>query len=83
MQESHELEKIQPPPSIPSEVFRLTEEHGITGAGVFDCIIAATARENDVKAIYTQNVDDFERYDFLTVENPLQSIKHHPTSSHS
>ncbi|GAI45447.1 unnamed protein product, partial [marine sediment metagenome] len=49
----------------------LVEEHGIKGAGVFDCVLATTAKENDVEAIYTQNVGDFERFDFLTVENPL------------
>ena len=71
MQESPELVKITPSPNTPREAFSLVEEHGIKGAGVFDCVLAATAKENDVEAIYTQNVGDFERFDFLTVENPL------------
>ena len=72
MQESPELGKVQPPSNVPLEVFKLTEEHSITGAGIFDCILAVTARENDIRVIYTQNVDDFNRFNFLTVENPLR-----------
>lgn len=71
MQESPELVKIHPSSSVPSEVFKLVEEHGVTGVGVFDCVLAVTARENGVEAIYTRNVDDFEMFGFLVVENPL------------
>lgn len=53
------------------EVFRFAEEHGVTGACVFDYVLAITARENGVEGIYTRNVDDFEMFGFLVVEDPL------------
>ena len=71
MQESPELVKILPSPNAVMEVFNLAEEHGVEGAGVLDCVLAATAKENGVEVIYTQNLVDFERFEFLKVENPL------------
>lgn len=72
MHESPELAKILPSLNTPREALRLVEEHRIEGAGIFDCVLAATAKENGVESVYTQNLEDFERYDFLRVENPLE-----------
>jgi len=43
----------------------------LSGGKVFDCVLAVTAKENGVEKIYTENVEDFEFYDFLKVSNPL------------
>jgi hypothetical protein len=39
--------------------------------GLFHCVLAVTAKENDVKSILTENVADFEHYNFVTVTNPF------------
>ncbi len=39
---------------------------------VFDVALAATLKDNRVSGLYTVNVADFERFDFLQVVNPLQ-----------
>jgi len=38
---------------------------------VFDVAIAATLKDNHIIGLYTNNVDDFKEFDFLTVINPL------------
>ena len=63
--------KISQSPSTPNLVFTKSQELGLIGADVFDCVITMTAMENDVEAIYTENTSDFERFGLLMVENPL------------
>ena len=53
------------------EVFKLVRRLNLSGGKVFDCVLAVTAKENGVEEIYTENVGDFEFYDFLKVSNPL------------
>lgn len=55
----------------PREVFKLAKELKLSKGRVFDCLLAVTAKENDVEVIYTENIDDFEAYSFLKVSNPL------------
>ncbi len=69
--ECSEIEKISSTELTPSEVFRLAKEKKLSGAGIFDCVLAITAKENGVDAVYTENVRDFKNYDFLKVINPL------------
>jgi hypothetical protein len=38
---------------------------------VFDVALAATLKDNHISGLYTNNVDDFEGFDFLRVINPL------------
>jgi predicted nucleic acid-binding protein len=70
--ESPELAKIHPSINTPIMALSLAEEHGLGGAGVFDCVLAATAKENGVEIIYTQNVDDFRRFGFIRVIDPFE-----------
>jgi len=63
--------KISQKPTTPNHVFTKSQELGLLGADVFDCVLAMTAVENEVEAIYTENTRDFERFGLLIVENPL------------
>jgi predicted nucleic acid-binding protein len=38
---------------------------------VFDVALAATLKDNNIKGLYTVNIDDFKDFDFLEVNNPL------------
>jgi len=69
--ECREIEKLNPSSHAPLQVFKLVKELKLPWSGVFDCVLAVTAKENDVEAIYTENVADFKRYSFLKVTNPL------------
>ena len=64
--------KVEPSRGTPKEVLKLAGEFGLSGPEVFDRLIAVTARENGIEAIYTENVDHFKRYKFLRVVNPLR-----------
>jgi predicted nucleic acid-binding protein len=69
--ECNEIEKINPSRTAPTEVFKLTKNLKLTKANIFDCILAVTAKENDVETIYTENLADFKRYTFIKALNPL------------
>jgi len=69
--ECREIEKVNPTPMAPKEVFELIKELKLSKGGIFDCLLAVTAKENGVDMIYTENVDDFKGYSFLKALNPL------------
>ncbi len=69
--ECREIEKVNPMRIAPKEVFKLAKELKLSKGGIFDCLLAVTAKENDVEMIYTENVEDFKAYGFLKVSNPL------------
>lgn len=69
--ECREIERVNPGGLAAREVFKLAREFKLSKGGIFDCVLAVTAKENDVETIYTQNVADFQTYDFLKVANPL------------
>ncbi len=46
---------------------------------VFDVVLAATLRDNNIRGLYTVNIKDFEEFDFLDVQNPLKEA--HQSSS--
>ena len=70
--ECSEVEKITPSSSVCSMVFQLAKERNLSAAEIFDCVLAATAKENGVDCIYTENVRDFRSYGFLKVMNPFR-----------
>ncbi len=48
------------------------QRHGLKGkAAVFDAYLAATAKDNNVKVIYTQNVKDFKKFAGVEAIDPL------------
>ena len=69
--ESPELVKIHPSENTPITALSLAEEQRLDGARIFDCVLAATAKENGVEIIYTQNVEDFRGFGFLKVIDPF------------
>jgi len=69
--ECREIEKLNPTMMAPKTVFKLAQELKLSKGEIFDCVLAITARENDVEVIYTENVDDFKAYSFLKASNPL------------
>lgn len=69
--ECREIGRANPTPIPPREVFRLAKELKLSGGGIFDCVLAVTAKENKVETIYTENTDDFKAYDFLKASNLL------------
>ena len=69
--ECREIEKVDPTPLAPKEVFKLVKELKLSKGKVFDCVLAITAKENKLEAIYTENVDDFKNYGLIKALNPL------------
>ena len=69
--ECNEIEKVNPSKVAPIEVFKLAKNLKLGKAKIFDCILAVTAKENDVETIYTENVADFKGYTFVKALNPL------------
>ena len=69
--ECREIGKASPTATTPMKVFKLVRRLNLSGGKVFDCVLAVTAKENGVEKIYTENVGDFEFYDFLKASNPL------------
>ncbi len=62
---------LEPQSAISLDVFELANSHGLRGAEILDCVIAATARACGISRIITQNVKDFAKFDFLGVVNPF------------
>lgn len=69
--ECREIEKVNPTAIVPKKVFELIKQLKLSGGKIFDCVLAVTAKENGVEAVYTENVEDFEAYGFLKASNPL------------
>jgi len=71
LMESRDIEKVLPSSMTSRTAFQLAGDLSLKGSKIFDCLLAAIANENGIETIYTENTKDFERYDFLKVENPL------------
>lgn len=69
--ECREIEKVKPTSLTPKKVFELIKDLKLSKGGIFDCVLAVTAKENSVEMIYTENIDDFKTYSFLKTLNPL------------
>lgn len=60
-----------PGPGTPLRAARLAREAGIMGRRIFDCLLAATALDNDVTLIYTADTGHF-LFPGLRAVNPLR-----------
>lgn len=58
------------PVDIVAQWTRLLRQHPVTGADVFDVLLAATLRSNGVTRLYTFNRQDFETFEDLNVLTP-------------
>lgn len=69
--ECREIEKVNPTPMASKEVFKLAKKLKLSKGGVFDPVLAVTAKENSLEKIYTENTSDFKAYGFIKALNPL------------
>ncbi len=69
--ECNEIKKYNPSEITPIEVFKFVEELNLSKAQIFDCVLAVTAKENNIDSIYTENTADFKPYKFIKVVNPF------------
>ena len=53
------------------EALRLASQVGMTARKIFDCLLTATALENSVDTIYTENTKDFEPFKSIKTINPF------------
>jgi len=65
-----EILKIYPAGDILEKVLELLKEHDISSQAIFDLQLVATMLINDVRRIYTYNIDHFESFSELTVLTP-------------
>ncbi|MEK7765414.1 MAG: PIN domain-containing protein [bacterium] len=63
---------IYPRADTLAHALRLARDTGVTGQGLYDCVLAATALDNGVSLIYTANTADFQ-FPGLRAVNPLRS----------
>lgn len=68
---SKNLRKIIPTEQTYSVALGLAGRGGITSTKIFDCLLVATALENGVDTIYTENTKDFEPFKSIKVVNPF------------
>ena len=61
---------------IYDEAFKALNKYSIKKYDIYDHIIAFTCRYNNIKELYTVNVKDFKKYDFLNVVNPFFNLFH-------
>jgi toxin-antitoxin system PIN domain toxin len=69
--EGSELEKIALTDFVPQKAFALAKSHKLRNGKVFDCVLAASAEANGVTTIFTENIKDFAKFDFLEAVNPF------------
>jgi predicted nucleic acid-binding protein len=65
------IPKIYPRKSNLKNTFDLLSKYNITRQEIFDFIFVATLLDNAVDGIITRNTKHFERFEFLSVLNPL------------
>lgn len=68
---SKNLRKIVPTGETYSKALRLADRVEITSTKIFDCLLVATALENGVNTIYTENTKDFRQFKSIRAVNPF------------
>jgi predicted nucleic acid-binding protein len=68
---SKNIKKILPTEQSYSEALRLAGQAGVTARKIFDYLLIATALENGVDTIYTENTKDFEPFKSIKTINPF------------
>ncbi|MFN4258388.1 MAG: type II toxin-antitoxin system VapC family toxin [Gemmataceae bacterium] len=67
---SRRIVKLYPTASALDRLVQLILATSVTGADIFDAFLAATALENGVSEVYTENVNDLTRFG-MTAINPF------------
>ncbi|MCK5608840.1 PIN domain-containing protein [Candidatus Pacearchaeota archaeon] len=68
---SKTIRKIHPQKNTAFDAIVLSKNLGLRRAKVFDAFLASTARDNGVEIVWTDNVKDFQGFDFINASNPL------------
>jgi uncharacterized protein len=69
---SRNIRKIFPNEIDYKEAIEFAGEKALRGPQIFDCLLAITARQNQIDRIWTDNVSDFRNFEeSITIENPL------------
>lgn len=68
---SKNFRKIVPTGETYSKALRLADRVSASSAKIFDCLLVATALENGVDTIYTENTRDFEPFRSVRAVNPF------------
>ena len=50
---------------------------------IFDVVLAATLKDNNIRGLYTVNIKDFEEFDFIDVQNPLKEDRQSASDDNS
>lgn len=69
---SKNLVKFLPTPKSYKDAVELAERTKATEAKIFDCLLAATAKENGADVICTKNTEDFEGFKFIKAVDPFK-----------
>lgn len=64
------ITKLVPSSAMYCKAFESAEELSIIDGDIFDCVLAHTGKGN-VDTIWTENVRHFEKYRFMSAENPF------------
>jgi predicted nucleic acid-binding protein len=68
--ESVAIKKLVSSSAVYCKAFESAEESSIVDGDIFDCVLAHTG-EGNVDTMWTENVKRFEKYRFMSVENPF------------
>ncbi len=68
--QSNRIVKIYPTTTTMDRLLQLVTTTGVTGADIFDAFLAATALDNGVAEVYTENVTGLMRFG-MTAINPF------------
>jgi len=72
---SKNIRKIMPTEQSYAKALKLANSAGATATKIFDCLLFATAVENGVEIIYTENTKDFEHSNSVKIVNPFLEKK--------
>jgi len=64
------IKKLVSSSAMYCKAFESAEESSIVDGDIFDCVLAHTGKGN-VDTIWTENVRHFEKYRFMSAENPF------------
>jgi len=68
---SRNLAKVLPSKQTYLSALKLAGRTGVNSTKIFDCLLVATALDNGVDTIYTENTKDFKQFESIKIVNPF------------
>ena len=62
---------IYPLSTTINTIIQIIKQYPQKGQHIFDFLLVATMKDNDITQIYTTNTKHFTQFDFIKVINPL------------